>query len=60
MGIKHLNLKKRPLIESLWLAKKARFESEKDIDLLINRIELLKREEELSKKKIEDTKLKTK
>jgi hypothetical protein len=46
-------------MESLWLAKKARYESEKEIDLLCNRIELLKREDEVSRRKIDGTKLKT-
>ncbi len=45
---------------SVWLAKKAHSETEKNIELLANRIELLRTEEERTLKKIHDTRSKTK
>ncbi|KAL4496949.1 hypothetical protein ABPG72_002105 [Tetrahymena utriculariae] len=44
---------------SEWMAKKNRQQSEKQIDLILNRINLLKKEQEKTQKKIEDTKIKT-
>lgn len=41
--------------KSIWMAKKQRNETEKNIDLLSNRIQLLKNEEERTLKKIQDT-----
>ena len=46
--------------KSVWLAKKAHLDTEKNINLLANRIALLKKEEERALKKIQDTRQKTK
>lgn len=46
--------------KSLWLAKKAHHDTEKNISLLMNRLALLKKEEERSQKKISDVRTKTK
>ena len=45
--------------DSGWNVKKLRYQSDREINLLTNRLQLLKREDELKQKKIYETKKRT-